>query len=178
MTRICLKWILPFVCSGSQHLVRWLIYDKSLSPKFVAQPNIIQRTSHVSSNVRFMRSTTPFCCGISQTVKYRIIPSFWHNFVSVRFVLAALSVLSCFIFLPIWVSIIFQLRNTSTISCLWRIGTLNSSQVIIHERYKPIWISQWSSFVRSPSGYMHIVHNCLIWRIAVFTWLEFSNRCS
>ncbi|TYH81444.1 hypothetical protein ES332_D03G201200v1 [Gossypium tomentosum] len=103
-----------------KRLTRWPAYVTASAQNCLPNPALDNIHRTFSSNVRFIRSANPFCCGVSLTVKCRTIPYSWHTSKNGSLLYSTpLSVLSRLIFLPVWFSIIvFHLRKTLSTSSL------------------------------------------------------------
>ncbi|TYI91673.1 hypothetical protein E1A91_D02G009900v1 [Gossypium mustelinum] len=103
-----------------KRLTRWPAYVTASAQNCLPNPALDNIHRTFSSNVRFIRSANPFCCGVSLTVKCRTIPYSWHTSKNGSLLYSPpLSVLSRLIFLPVWFSIIvFHLRKTLSTSSL------------------------------------------------------------
>lgn len=106
--------------------MRWLTYNKASAQNSLPNPALDTILCTFSSNVQFMRSSTPFYCGVSLTmsreVEYylRLSTTSWIDPISTRHHCP----IQVTLFFDRLSSIIFlQLKNTSKTSCLRALGT-------------------------------------------------------
>ena len=116
-----------------------------------------------SSNAMFIISTTPFCCGVSLTVKYLSMPSSCHNYRKGSLLYSPLlSERRTLIFLLVFFSIFFSLHKQLydflfVLHCIYPI----SPRVIINKGHKVVVTSNKWCLSRSPNIYVNIVKNFL-----------------
>lgn len=134
--------------------MRWLTYNKASAQNSLPNPALDTILCTFSSNVQFMRSSTPF---------YWVFLWQWAEKSNTTFVSAQLHELIQFLLDTIVQSksLYFLTDWVRSFSSSWKTHPKphvyvhwvhpNSSRVVIHKLYKPIWTCQWNCLRWSPS---------------------------